>query len=243
MKEIRYVLLADGPSDVALLPILTWLLTERCPDTAIQPDWADLSRLNRRPHSLSERVRYSLQLYPADLLFVHRDAEREPRENRVREIHSALNQLKEKVRSIPVVCVIPVRMQEAWLLFDEIALRHASGNPHGDTPLNLPSLARLEDLPDPKDLLHSLLRDASGLHGRRKRRFDVHHAARRVGEFIDSFAPLRALSAFAALEEELFPAVQELMKKAPSDSSPGSHLQTDYPHDTASDGAGVPSAS
>lgn len=104
---------------------------------------------------------------------------------------------------MPAICVVPVRMQEAWLLFDEIAIRHASGNPHGQQPLKLPKLNGLESLPDPKASLHQLLLDASGLHGRRRRKFSVQTGARRVLEFVEDFSPLFALKAFEALDADL----------------------------------------
>ena len=49
-----------------------------------------------------------------------------PFSDRKAEVQAAIATLDK-----PAICVIPVRMQEAWLLFDEIAIRHAAGNPHG----------------------------------------------------------------------------------------------------------------
>src|SRR5262245_7815518 len=156
MKELRYTLLSDGSSDRALLPLLTWLLRQRLADHAIQAQWADLRRLPKPPRGLSERMQTSLDLYPCDLLFVHRDAEGESRETRVEEIHKAC--LESKIeQSVPVVLVVPVRMQEAWLLFDETAIRQASGNPNGKVHLRMPTIPKLESLPDPKQNLHELL--------------------------------------------------------------------------------------
>ena len=54
-------------------------------------------------------------MYPCDLLFVHRDAERESIEQREKEIRESLEKSAME-RTPPVVRVIPVRMQEAWLL-------------------------------------------------------------------------------------------------------------------------------
>jgi hypothetical protein len=98
-------------------------------------------------------------------------------------------------------------MTEAWLLFDEAALRRAAGNPNGTQPLAFPKAAKLEELPDPKRDLHELLREASGLSGRRRRRLPVRVYAKRVAEFIENFAPLRSLSAFSALESDIRDAV------------------------------------
>jgi hypothetical protein len=94
-------------------------------------------------------------------------------------------------------------MLEAWLLFSEDSIRKAAGNPNGKVSLNLPSLRRLEDRPDPKRDLHDALRIASELHGRRLKKFRPRQAFWRVVEFLDDFSPLRSLSAFAAFEESI----------------------------------------
>ena len=153
MKELCYTLLSDGSSDKALMPILTWLLRAHQVECAIQSNWADLRRLPKPPKKLLPRIINSLELYPCDLLFIHRDAEREPREKRITEILEVLEEaVKKSVLVPPHICVIPVRMQEAWLLFDEAALRKAAGNPRGRQPLQLPDIRKLEQLPDPLDV-------------------------------------------------------------------------------------------
>ena len=209
MKELCYTLLSDGSSDKALMPILTWLLRTHQVECAIQSTWADLRRLPKPPKTLLPRIISSLELYPCDLLFVHRDAEKEPREKRVVEIQEAVEKaVKKSVAVPPAVCVIPVCMQEAWLLFDEAALRKAAGNPRGRQPLQLPDIAKLEQLPDPKKILHKLLCEASGLTGRRLKQFSVNERVHRVAELIDDFSPLTALPAFQALEAEIIQVIQ-----------------------------------
>lgn len=204
VKSLRYTLVTDGSSDAALLPILTWLLRERGVSLAIQPEWADLRRLRyARERTLAKRIWLSLDLYPSDLLFVHRDAEKAPREQRVSEIETAIAAVSADHPVPPAVCVVPIRMQEAWLLFDEIAIRHAAGNRHGQAPLDLPPLQGVEELPDPKQVLYDCLKQASGFTGRRLRSFPVRQHVRRVSEFIDDFAPLRILSAFSVLESDV----------------------------------------
>jgi hypothetical protein len=118
------------------------------------------------------------------------------------EITDAISQVK-SVQVPPFVCVIPVRMQEAWLLFDEAALRRAAGNPNGHQVLDLPDVAQLEELPNPKNILHELLRQASGLSSRRVKKFSVNERVHRVAELIDDFTPLRSLPAFMILEAEI----------------------------------------
>jgi hypothetical protein len=201
MIELRYTLVSDGSSDRALLPVLSWLLREnqvRCP---IQAEWADLRRICNPPRRLAARIQVSLEFFPCDLLFVHRDAETFPFIRRKAEINNALSRLN--FTHPPAVCVIPVRMMEAWLLFSEPAIRRAAGNPNGQTPLTLPQLSHLEQLPDPKSVLFELLKNASGLSSGRLKRFDVRHSAGLVSRDIENFSPLRTLLAFQALEDDV----------------------------------------
>jgi hypothetical protein len=148
----------------------------------------------------------ALALYPCDLLFVHRDAEGESREARVAEIRE---RLEEAGSTQTAICVVPVRMQEAWLLFNEAAIRAAADNPRGRMSLAIPQLRKLEEVSDPKDLLWSLLEEASGLRPGRRRRFDPAPRIHRLADLIEDFSPLRQLPAFRALEEELRQLLEE----------------------------------
>ncbi|MEM7532872.1 MAG: hypothetical protein AAF639_11895 [Chloroflexota bacterium] len=204
MDNIRYTLITDGSSDAVLIPILNWLLVEHGNYISIQSQWADFAKLPRPPKTLIEKIDYALDKYPCDLLFIHRDAERESREDRQREIDTAYaNMHKNEATPLPYICVIPVRMTEAWLLFDEGAVRRAAGNESTKIFLDVPPLYRLESLPDPKTTLHDLLRKASGLQGRRLKKFSTHQRVRHISELIDDFSPLRALSAFGAMEYDV----------------------------------------
>lgn len=197
MSELRFPLLADGPSDAMFLPLLGWLLQQHS-DRTFASQFADPRLLRASTTSLSDRVRAGLDLYPCELLFVHRDAEREPIDARAREIARELD----RVPHPPYVAVIPVRMQEAWFLFEEDAIREAAGNPSGDGDLALSPLKRVESLPDPKQVLEGALKKASGLRGRRLARL-LGPMKRRVADLITDYAPLRALPAFQRLEAEL----------------------------------------
>jgi len=193
---LEYTLVSDGPSDQVLLPVLDWLLDENSSES-FSPHWADLRRLPNPPRNLRDRIKVGVELYPCDLLFVHRDAERFPRENRIVEIRSSL------VADTPAVCVIPVKMQEAWFLFDTKAIRSAAGNPRGRHDLDLPRMKTVESVPDPKRVLYTALKTASGLSGRRRRDFPTSERAHHLANLIEDFSPLRSLAAFAALETEL----------------------------------------
>lgn len=206
---MTFTLVTDGSSDKALLPILVWLIREAGIRSDLQPQWADFGRLRQRPRTLIEKIRVALQLYPCELLFVHRDAEREARDHRLNEIEAAIDDAGERGIGVPHVCVVPVRMQEAWLLFSESAIRSAAANPRGRVLLPLPSMVEMESLPDPKERLCSLLRMASELNGRRLRRFDVFRACMLVAEHVTDYSPLRRLAAFAAVEAEVRAAVAD----------------------------------
>lgn len=203
MTELRYTLLSDGSSDRALIPLLNWLLQIHLNDSAIQSQWADLRSLHRSLRDTFEkRIRLSIELYPCELLFIHRDAERDAHEVRVNEIERAIANIRFAV-TIPTICVVPVRMTEAWLLFDPVALRKAASNPNSRTPLQIPDMRRIEYEPDPKSLLYELLRQASGLSPRRLKRFSASDYTHRVAELINDFSPLRILPAFTALESAI----------------------------------------
>lgn len=203
MKTIRYTLISDGSSDRVLMPILDWLLWQHCPEHSVESGWADLGRLPHPPKSLPDKIRATLDLYPCELLFIHRDAEKETYETRHAEISRALDGLI----TPPAVCVIPVRMQEAWLLFNETAIRKAAGNPNGRNNLCLPDARTVEYIPDPKELLFSFIRESSGLHGARLKKLNPHTCVFRISQSIDDFSPLRSIRAFQALEMQLKTAI------------------------------------
>lgn len=193
---MTYTLAADGTSDRVLLPLLDWSLREQRMSPIVS-QWADFSRIVRQP-SLADKLRVAVELYPCDVLFVHRDAEGQAPELRRIEISNAV--AGNDVRHIPV---IPVRMTEAWLLADEQAIRAAAGNPNGAEDLNLPDVRRLEDVPDPKQILHNALVLATGLNARRRARFRVAERVYLIPNYIDDYSGLNTLAAFRALQENI----------------------------------------
>lgn len=187
-----------------MIPVLSWLLIQVGVSCPIEPQWAEMRNIRRnRPRTLAEKISFAIDKYPCDLLFVHRDAEGANRKKRVCEIFNAVNKLNSEIASQPRVCVIPVRMQEAWLLFDERSIRRAAGNPNGRDALDLPQINRLESLPDPKALLYDQLTIASGLTGRRRKSFRPNTKVHLVSEYTDDFSPLFDLPAFASLRDDL----------------------------------------
>lgn len=192
---LRATLVTDGASDVVLVPILQWLMSQVTPE-AFEIQWADPRAFREPPRTLDEKLAAAIQQYPCRLLFVHRDAEGQDPRLRYDQIETANRTGHNHV------CVVPVKMQEAWLLHDEAALREAAGRPAGTEDLDLPPAHRWERLPDPKGVLHQALRTANGARGRRAKSFRPGRAAHRLADLITDWTPLRDLGAFAQLEAD-----------------------------------------
>lgn len=204
-RSVRYSLLGDGSSDRALVSVLDWLFRFHLPANAIleQGQVADLGRLPSPPPlaDLAGRIRMAVEFYPCDVLFVHRDAEqRNGYAARRAEIEHAVESAGLEVRCIPAV---PVRMTEAWLLTDEVALRRAADHPTGTVTLNWPSLARLEKI-HAKEVLFDLFRAASNQTGGRRQRVSLEKRRARLATLIDDFSPLRRFVPFQDLERDVY---------------------------------------
>ncbi|KWT92698.1 DUF4276 family protein [Candidatus Magnetominusculus xianensis] len=212
MNEITYTLLSDGTADRRLIPILTWLLHQHCPDKAVEAKYADFRNMPKQK-DLGKKIEMAMVNYPSMILFIHRDAEGDTYDNRVSEIRKDIKNISAKYKGRQTVCVVPVRMTEAWLLFDETAIRLAAGNKNDRVVLDLPYLKTIEDKPNLTDVLEKLLIVASGnTRGRKLKQFkrDISEKAFKVAENIEDFSPLRKLSAFQHLEEELTAALRKM---------------------------------
>lgn len=203
MIPLKHTLVSDGPTDINLIPIINWTLKEAGGITLAEGVRAEFWRLPTIPASTEERICKAVELFPCDVLFIHRDAEKESLKTRTSEIFTAVAKASEKGCKVPAVAIIPVRMTEAWLLFNEKAIRHAAGNPNGKASLNLPPLKKLEGRPDPKQDLQRALQAASELQGRRLKKFNTTQAFWRVVDFLDDFTPLRQLEAYLAFENAI----------------------------------------
>lgn len=201
---LRYTLVTEGSSDIALMPIIDWVLRENGVVESIDGEWADLGEVRfLEKVNLDVKVREAMRLFPCDILFVHRDADRSSPHERIAEIESAIERAGSHISIPAAVCVIPIRMLEAWLLFDEPAIRYAAANRNSRIPLQMPLLKNVEELSDPKQVLYDLIKQASGLSGRKLKRLRVNQSARRVTEFVEDFSPLRELSAFSTFERDV----------------------------------------
>jgi hypothetical protein len=197
MKRITATLITDGSSDKLLAPLIELLFNEHT-EMPYQVNFAE--GLPTSAAGLDSRICSALELFPCDILFVHRDAEGIKASLRQQEIESSWPKSQQ---TAVLICVVPIRMTEAWLIANENPIRSAVGNPNGSTSLNLPAAKDIESLPDPKAVLFAALTAASGLNASRKRRFKPHQFRHRVSELTDDLVPLRKLSSFRHLEAQM----------------------------------------
>jgi len=200
--NLTYTLLSDGNSDRSLMNIINWVF-EQIPDLRFNSQFAGVAL--KHSAGLLRRAKEAVKFYECDILFVHRDAETMALDLRIEEIKECLNEL-----GMPYVPIVPIRMTEAWLLIDEMAIRTAASNPNGHSVLNMPRVDRLEGIPNPKGLLDDNLKLASELSAARLRKFRPEACRHRVAELITDFSHLRNLSAFRQFEGDLRACVNTL---------------------------------
>lgn len=193
----RATLVAEGSSDRVLLPLIERLLDVHC-RRPYHTEFAD--SMQAGGHDALAKILDASQRFPCEVLFVHRDADActpQEREQEIRDAHAGI--------SLPphLICVIPVRETEAWLLVDADAIRAAACNPNGRHDLSLPALKHVQSIPDPKAALFNALRHASGLPAQRLRKFSPEACRRRVSELMTGLDRLRELSSFAHLERQI----------------------------------------
>lgn len=208
-KQLVCTLVTDGTSDKMLLQPIIWLLTHHLPDWEIEITYADLRRMPNGA-KLAARLKGAYDLFPCNLLFVHRDAEKMTYTERSEEIAAAYERSGLEVRYIEV---IPVRMTEAWMMHDEEAIRVAADNPNGKVKLNLPDLTSLHRIPDPKAELEKSLVKASELNKRRLKKFKPRQRMHRLAELIEDFTPLRTQDSFQRLEQKIINLRDELLNQ------------------------------
>ena len=151
MSTLRFTLVTEGPTDAVLLHILRWLLINNGVIRPIESVWADLRQLPTPPTKLEHKIAAAWELYPCDLIFIHRDSDKEPKAHLIDEIQRAVKIVSADLfNKIPYLPVVPIRMTEAWFLFNIVKIRLAAGNPAGSINLSLPPFHKIEGLPDPK---------------------------------------------------------------------------------------------
>jgi hypothetical protein len=193
MHSLRVTLLCDGSSDRVLLPIVAKLFDFYSP-VAVESTLA--SRLPPVCKTLKQRIQAAVDLYPCDLLIIHRDAEKQEAVRRL-EINNAIAGISQ-----PYLVAMPIRMTEAWLLCQEQAIRNAVGNPNGKIKLKIPTLDKRESC-DAKKVLFEAMRDASELGLQRAQKIKADQLRHRVAELLTDFTGLRQLPSFQHFEHQV----------------------------------------
>jgi hypothetical protein len=188
-RQLSYVLVADGGTDRALVPIIDWAIHRLDPEVEI---------LEAEFRKRKGPVKEFLDAFEtgAMIVFVHRDGENANLENRLQEFDG--------VDRGDVVPLVPIRMTEAWLLVSAAAIAKAADRP--GAAITVPSVQQLDTIANPKQLLEERLMQAAGNPtGRRRKRFHQSIVDRRinVSSLVEDFSPLEAVPAFQRFQADL----------------------------------------
>ena len=188
-RQLTFSVIADGGTDRLLVPIIQWAIHRLDPEVDIlEPEFT------KRSGSIKD----FLSTYTTDvmLVFVHRDSENMTLSERLKEFESTSGS--------NVVPVVPVRMSEAWILFNARAISRAAGS--SARMVAVPGIGEIESSSNPKRHLNGLLIEAAGNpSGRRGKSFRRSLISRRVSvaSFISDYSPLEQLAAFRHFQRSL----------------------------------------
>jgi hypothetical protein len=197
---MRVAVVGEGSDDRHLVAIIEWMARELEIDAEVV--WGG------HGHDIARSVADAEVSTDPDIICVHRDADsRAGRDARRTEIRD-----KTRAAAAMIVCAVPVQELEAWLLFDESAIRRAVSKPKGRAELGLPALSAIERRAHPKEILESALRTAAefGAGSRAARNFHFGKTKAALVGLIDDFARLRELSAFSEFETDFRDAVSKV---------------------------------
>ena len=199
--KVRFLLICEGSSDVALVSHIQALLIDCGASEADGSAWY-------RGRLVQDKIRQGLRYHGAvDLLFVHRDADRAGAAARFAEIGEGISAADYHGRWVGVV---PVRMMEAWLLANEAEIRQVAGRPSATEPLDLPPPHELEDVSDPKQMLRDVLLKAGMPRGARRRKMfvsDFGAFRKQLAENLPVGGHLEQLAAWVRLRDDVAAAV------------------------------------
>lgn len=200
---------AEGSSDLPLANIVESLFLDRGVSVRLStPDFALLPKVAK---DVKSRIVSGLELVrgSVDVVVVHRDSDNVDPNLRREEIERAVADAGARSMTVPV---IPVRMTEAWLLLDEIAIRQVAGNPRGKVDLCLPKAAEVERKSDPKKLLQECLLAAAEVTGRRRDKVATRfgHHRRQLLERLDISGPVATLESWRTLVADVEAVVSRL---------------------------------
>lgn len=216
MISIRFVLIREGSSDNGLIPHLENLCVEVGADEVMSAAF-DHQRIGTGSGSTVEaKLRAVLHHEPnANLIFIHRDADRRDSTPRHNEVASAIDAVSPENEC---VCVVPVQETEAWILLDDAAIRRVAGRLSGKVPLSLPKPSQVEFTANPKERLQQALLLAADLTGRKRDRFRAEFPSHRqlLLERLPTGGALNEVPSWVRLRDDLSVAVHRIAGKTSS---------------------------
>ncbi|MEZ6132435.1 MAG: hypothetical protein R3C59_27540 [Planctomycetaceae bacterium] len=123
-RRLRFTLLGDGSSDEALIRHLDRLIRRHVAnDVAVESNWADLRGLLNRPTSLKARLVAALDYFRVTSCLKN-EAKGKP-QKRIQRPQSGIKAAWNEAACSVESRLFLVRMSEAWLLTEEMAIRKA----------------------------------------------------------------------------------------------------------------------
>lgn len=208
MQYLGLALYAEGPTDYYFLrPLLQRLCEDICTREANSTvevsevlGLGDQEQGDKRPRG--ERIASSAQSARGawKILFVHADGSNDPKRARDEQVDPGLALVRQHMKDVAGVGVVPIRETEAWIIADGDALRSAFGTGLSDEMLGLPTGQAVEGIRDPKKTLHATF--VATHPSSRRLRHGISPYLNTLGEQV-SLTSLRKVPSFCSLENEL----------------------------------------
>lgn len=216
MKQLVMALYAEGSTDERFLPKIIQRTAEHLL-AEYGVDILDIEVINGKTHRLSTLLEQfeaaAKKAKGRHILIVHQDADAPDRESTLRErIQPGLDAVRQDPKKYQqnIIPLIPVRMVEAWMLADPVALCQAIPGCPAPDELNLPGKPeQVEHISDPK----AELKRITNIYQARRRRSRSHsYLAKIQGRLADEIAieRLKRVPAYQAFEQKFSQVLRKL---------------------------------
>lgn len=216
MRQLVLALYAEGATDERFLPRIIQRTAEHLL-AGYGVDILDLEVINSSVHRLPTLIGQfeaaAREAKGRHILIVHQDADAPDQESALRErIQPGLDLVHQKPERYQqdIVPLIPVRMVEAWMLADPIALCQVIPGCSSPDELNLPQKPdQVEHISDPKA---ELKRITSTYQARRRRSRSHAYRAKIQGRLADEIAieRLKRVPAYQTFEQKFSQVLRKL---------------------------------
>ena len=212
MRQLQYAFYAEGVTDNRFLPAIITRSIE-----SILSEYINQSIEILEPHIINKSstsqadniVRAAKKASGYHFLIIHCDADDD---NPIRAIQERFEPGIQKITQIQgeycdkIIPIIPIYMSEAWMFADQQRLIENLGTELSAKQLNLPSLAQIEQITNPKQNLIDII---NRVYASRRNPPDIGEFYGPLGNTI-SLGMLKSLSAYQAFYQDLLGVLQEL---------------------------------